>query len=91
MERQLETSIRYVKERTQFGKPIGSFQLVASRIVDMKVRLETSRLLLYRAAWSQSQGGMSPMDGALAKLYISDAAVQSALDATAVNVMFVKC
>ena len=85
MERQLETSIRYVKERSQFGKPIGSFQLVASRIVDMKVRLETSRLLLYRAAWSQAQGGMSAMDGALAKLYISEAAVQSALDAIQVH------
>src|SRR3972149_5495045 len=50
MERQLENCLRYAKERHQFGRPIGSFQLTASRIVDMKVRLETSRLLLYRAA-----------------------------------------
>jgi alkylation response protein AidB-like acyl-CoA dehydrogenase len=47
----------------------------------MKVRLETARLLLYRAAWSQKEGGMPPMEAAMAKLYISEVAVQSALDA----------
>ena len=81
MDRQLETCIRYASEREQFGKPIGSFQLVASRIVDMKVRLETARLLLYKTAWTHSQQTLTPLDAALAKLYISEAAVQSALDA----------
>jgi hypothetical protein len=85
MERQLETCICYARERKQFGKPLGSFQLVASKIADMKVRLETSKLLLYRAAWAQSQGGMSAIEGAIAKLYISEAAVQSALDAIQVH------
>ncbi len=85
MERQLEKCICYARERKQFGKPLGSFQLVAGKIADMKVRLETSRLLLYRAAWAQSQGGMSAIDGAIAKLYISEAAVQSALDAIQVH------
>jgi alkylation response protein AidB-like acyl-CoA dehydrogenase len=85
MERQLEACIRYVKSRRQFGKPIGNFQLVSSKIADMKVRLETSRLLLYRAAWAQSQGGMTALEAAMAKLYISDAAVQSALDAIQVH------
>ena len=81
LERQLNTCLTYAKTRRQFGRPIGDFQLVASRIVDMKVRLETSRLLLYRAAWLQKEGGMPAMDAAMAKLYISEAAVQSALDA----------
>jgi alkylation response protein AidB-like acyl-CoA dehydrogenase len=85
MERQLETSIKYAQDRRQFGKPIGNFQLVASRIVDMKVRLETCRLLLYRAAWTQAEGGMSPLDAAMAKLYISECAVASALDAIQVH------
>ena len=85
MERQLETSIKYAQDRRQFGKPIGNFQLVASRIVDMKVRLETCRLLLYRAAWTQAGGGMSPLDAAMAKLYISECAVASALDAIQVH------
>jgi alkylation response protein AidB-like acyl-CoA dehydrogenase len=81
MERQLETCIRYASERQQFGKPIGGFQLVASKIVDMKVRLETARLLLYKTAWTHGQQALSPLDAALAKLYISEAAVQCALDA----------
>ncbi len=51
MERQLETCINYAKERKQFNKPIGKFQAVANKIVDMKVRLETSRQILYKVAW----------------------------------------
>jgi alkylation response protein AidB-like acyl-CoA dehydrogenase len=85
LERQLEESLDYVKTRKQFGKPVGDFQLVASRIVDMKLRLETSRMVLYRAAWSQQEGGMSAAEAAMAKLYISEAAIHSALDAIQVR------
>ncbi len=85
MQRQLETCVRYAKGRRQFGKPIGSFQLLASKLVDMKVRLETARLLLYRTAWSHLTGALTPMDAAMAKLYISESAVQSALDAIQIH------
>ncbi len=85
MERQLETSIEYARTRQQFGKPIGSFQLVASKIVDMKLALETSRLLLYRAAWAQAEGHEAGIEAALAKLHISESAVQAALDAIQVH------
>lgn len=85
MERQLETCLQYARERQQFGKPIGNFQLVASRLADMKVRLDTARLLLYRAAWTQAQGENNALDGAIAKLYISEASVQSALDAMQIH------
>lgn len=85
MQRQLETCVRYAKERRQFGKAIGSFQLLASKLVDMKVRLETARLILYRTAWSQLTGALTPMDAAMAKLYISECAVQSALDAIQIH------
>ena len=81
MERQLERSVTYAREREQFGKPIGTFQLVAAKVADMKVRLETSRLLLYRAAWQQAQGNDVGLDSAMAKLYISESAVASGLDA----------
>lgn len=84
MARQLATCLDYVKTRHQFGKPIGDFQLVASKIADMKLRLETSRLLLQKAAESQALD-KGALDGALAKLYISDAAVQSGLDAIQVH------
>ncbi len=81
MERQLETSIAYAREREQYGQPIGKFQSVANRIVDMKVRLETARLLLYKVAWLKKAGKPAVMEAAMAKLYLSECFVQSGLDA----------
>lgn len=81
MERQLEDSIHYANERHQFGQAIGRFQSVANRIVDMKVRLETARLLLYKVAWLKKMGKPAAMEAAMAKLYISECFVQSGLDA----------
>jgi alkylation response protein AidB-like acyl-CoA dehydrogenase len=81
MERLLDICIRYSKQRKQFGKPIGKFQLVASKIVDMKMRLETSRGLLYRVAWQKSQGRFAMREAAMAKLHISECWVQCCLDA----------
>jgi alkylation response protein AidB-like acyl-CoA dehydrogenase len=85
LDHQFQRALRYAKERQQFGKPIGNFQQVASRLVDMKTRLETSRLLLYRTAWKQSQGEDITMDAAMVKLYVSESAVQSALDAIQIH------
>ncbi|MEL7338818.1 MAG: acyl-CoA dehydrogenase family protein, partial [Planctomycetota bacterium] len=65
MQRQLETCIQYAKQREQFGKPIGKFQSVSNRIADMKVRLETSKLMLYKVAWLKSQGKSAMMDAAI--------------------------
>jgi hypothetical protein len=81
MERELEMCVAHAKNRRQFGKPIGNFQLVAAKVADMKLRLETSRLLLYRAAWAHGRGEPNALEGAMAKLGISEAAVASALDA----------
>lgn len=81
MERLLEESIAYARQRRQFGKPIGKFQSVANRIADMKVRLETARLLLYKVAWLKQQGKSAIMEAALAKLYLSEAFLETSLDA----------
>jgi alkylation response protein AidB-like acyl-CoA dehydrogenase len=85
MERLLETCIAYAKERKQFGQPIGKFQLVFSKIVDMKMRLESSRALLYKAAWLRSRGKSIFMEAALAKLHISEAYVRCAEDAIQIH------
>ncbi|HET7009352.1 MAG TPA: acyl-CoA dehydrogenase family protein [Anaerolineales bacterium] len=85
MERQLEEAIVYVRERQQFGQPIGKFQSVANRIVDMQLRLETARLLLYKVAWLKKSGRPAAMEAALAKLYLSESFVQSSLDAVRVR------
>jgi alkylation response protein AidB-like acyl-CoA dehydrogenase len=81
MERQLEQCIRYARERRQFGQPIGKFQSVANRIADMKVRLETARLILYKVAWLKMIGKSAVTEAAMAKLYISESFVQSSMDA----------
>lgn len=81
MERQLEECLEYAGEREQFGRPIGNFQLVAARLADMQVRVETCRSVLYRAAEAMASGEGADLLSALAKLHISEAAVESALDA----------
>jgi alkylation response protein AidB-like acyl-CoA dehydrogenase len=85
MDRQLRTCIRYAKERQQFGKPIAKFQLVSSKLVDMKMRLETARGLLYKVAWLRDRGERALMESAMVKLYISECWVQSCLDAVQIH------
>jgi alkylation response protein AidB-like acyl-CoA dehydrogenase len=85
MQRQLDACVRYARERQQFGQPIGDFQSVSNRLVQMKLRLETSRLLVYRAAWTKQQGTSTGTDAALAKLYVGEACLQSALDAVQIH------
>jgi alkylation response protein AidB-like acyl-CoA dehydrogenase len=85
MERQLEDCIRYTRVRRQFGKPIGKFQSISNRIADMKVRLETARLLLYKVAWLKKSGKSAVMEAALAKLYLSECFVQNSLDAIRIH------
>lgn len=81
MERLLEETIKYAQERKQFGKPIGQFQSVSNRIVDMKLRLETSRLLLYKVAWLKKTGKPATLETALLKLQLSESFIASSLDA----------
>jgi len=81
MDRSLEAAIEHARSRKQFGKRIASYQSVQNRIVDMKMRLETSRLLLYRAGELHRQGKRTDEAVAMCKLWISEAAVQSGLDA----------
>ena len=81
MERQLDGAIKFARERKQFGKTIGSFQAVSHRIADMKLRLETSRLLLYKTAWLKQRGDSARLEAALLKLQLSEAFVASSLDA----------
>ncbi|MGH2728954.1 MAG: acyl-CoA dehydrogenase family protein [Actinomycetota bacterium] len=85
MERQLERSIAYARERKQYGQPIGKFQAVSHRIVDMKLRLDTARLLLYRLGWAMGKGKASALDSALAKLHLSESFLQSSMDALQIH------
>ncbi|NDJ60669.1 MAG: acyl-CoA dehydrogenase [Chloroflexi bacterium] len=81
MARQLEKTIAYACQREQYGQPIGKFQSVSNRIANMKVRLETARHFLYKAAWLLDNDQPAMMEAAMAKLVLSEAFVESSLDA----------
>lgn len=85
MERQLHEAIAFSKEREQFGQPIGKFQSISNRIADMKLRLETSRLLLYKVAWLKQMGRPAMLEAALLKLHLSESFVESSLDAIRIH------
>ncbi len=81
LQHQLEQCIQRARSWERFGKPIGKFQSVSNRIAEMAVRLETSRLLLYKAAWMIAQGRRASVESAMAKLHVSECLVQSSFDA----------
>lgn len=85
MQRLLEASTTYAKERQQFGRPIGKFQSIANRIAEMEVRLEAARLMVYKAAWLKRTGKHALREAAQVKLFVSEACVQSALDAVQIH------
>ncbi len=85
MERLLETSIEHARSRRQFGRAIGGFQAVAHRIADMKIRLELARLILYRVGWLKRQGRLALLDATIAKIFVSESLVQTAMAAVEVH------
>lgn len=72
-ERALEMTIEYARDRRQFGRPIGSFQAVAHRCVDMRTDLDACRYLTYRAGWALDRGGSADLEVASALAYGTDA------------------
>jgi alkylation response protein AidB-like acyl-CoA dehydrogenase len=85
MRRQLETCIEYARTRKQFGQAIGKFQSVANRIVDMKVRLDTCRPLVYRIGWLKERKRPATLEAAVAKLYVAECIINSCRDALQIH------
>lgn len=85
LERVLETSVAYARERSAFGQPIGKFQAVAGKITDMKIALELGRLMLYKAATLKQQHKRATLEASIAKLHISEALKQACLDAVQIH------
>ncbi|MEK6577086.1 MAG: acyl-CoA dehydrogenase family protein, partial [Nitrospirota bacterium] len=77
----LDLSSRYARERRQFGRPIGSFQLVQDMIARMAVDLEAARLLVYKAGHLKNKGLSNTLETSMAKYFASEAAVRAATDA----------
>lgn len=83
MRRQLEQSVSYARTHRRFGQPIGKNQSVANRIVDMRVRLDAARLLIYQLAWLKDNGKRTQLESAIVKLFTSEAFIESSISALA--------
>lgn len=81
----VDLSIKYAREREQFGQKIGSFQMIKQIIADMVANTEASRLLVYRAAWLQDKGLPSFAESTIAKFFASEAALQAAIGAAKIH------
>ena len=74
----LDASIRYSKERQQFGRPIASFQLVQEMIADMALETDAARMLVWRAGYLKDTGKPNTTETSVAKLFATEAAVRCA-------------
>lgn len=81
----IDSSVKYAKERHQFGKPIGSFQLIQEMIADMIIETEASRLLTYRAFWLFDKGRKCLQASSIAKTYSTEAAVRATSKAVRIH------
>jgi len=80
-----EASVRYARERHQFGKPIGAFQFVTGMLAEMAVNLEVARTYAHKVVWLYEEGKTIRHEAAMAKLFASQMAVKSALDAVQIH------
>jgi alkylation response protein AidB-like acyl-CoA dehydrogenase len=74
----VDASVSYAKERTQFDRPIASFQLVQEMLADMVVETEAARGLVWRAGWLKDTDKPNTTETSIAKLYATEAAVKCA-------------
>ncbi|MBK7429080.1 MAG: acyl-CoA dehydrogenase [Saprospiraceae bacterium] len=81
----LELSVAYSKEREAFGKPISQHQAIAFKLADMANEVEAARLLVYRAAWLKDQGKDYVSAASMAKVFASEVAMRSAVEAVQVH------
>jgi len=81
----LDESVRYAKEREQFGRPIASFQLVQAMIAEMRVKTDAARMLTLRAGWLKDAGRPNTTETSIAKLFATEAAVWCANEAIQVH------
>ena len=80
----LDHSIRYSKERQQFGKPISANQAVSFMLADMAMKIDAARFLVYRAAWCKQNNLPFAKEAAMAKCFASDVAMEVTTNAVQV-------
>jgi len=72
----MDETVKYIKERKQFGKPISAFQNTAFQMADLETRVEAARLLVRSAAFKKDSGAPYSVDAAMAKLYAAETAME---------------
>jgi short/branched chain acyl-CoA dehydrogenase len=81
----LDSSLRYAQEREAFGRPIGAYEAIAFKLADMRVAIESARLLTWEAAWTKDEGRDYTAAAAAAKLRASDVANACAREAIQIH------
>jgi alkylation response protein AidB-like acyl-CoA dehydrogenase len=81
----LDASVKYSKERVQFGRPIASFQLVQEMLTDIALHTDAARMLVWRAAWLKDNGKPNTTETSMAKLFATEAAIHCANQAIQVH------
>lgn len=80
-----ELALAYSKDRQAFGKPISNHQAIAFKLADMATEIEAAKLMVYRAAWLKDQGMDYAVASAMAKLYASEVAMRTTIEAVQVH------
>jgi alkylation response protein AidB-like acyl-CoA dehydrogenase len=76
-----DRALSYTRERAQFGKKLAEFQATQHKLADMATKIETARLIVYKAAWNYDQGNLDPKLTSMAKMYAGRVAVEVADEA----------
>lgn len=85
LEAALEISLKYAKEREQFGQPIANFQLIQAKLADMYTDLEAARLMAHRCMWLAQQGKRVSKEAAAALLFTARASMRAADEALQIH------
>jgi alkylation response protein AidB-like acyl-CoA dehydrogenase len=80
-----EASLRYSRQRKQFGRAISEFQAIQWKLADMATEIEAARLLTVRAAWMKDNGKKTTLESSMAKLYAGEVAVRAANEAVQIH------
>ena len=81
----LDASVRYAKERRQFGRPIAEFQAIQGKLASMAMEIEAARLLMFRAAVLKDRDLLFPKEASMAKLFASEVANRAAYEAIQIH------
>jgi len=80
-----ELALKYAKERKAFGTEISNHQAIAFKLADMHTQIQAARHLVYKAAWDKDQGNNYDLSGAMAKLYASQVAMATTVEAVQIH------